>query len=173
MRKRGWTIKELNIAVGKSKSIRQVISKLGLVEAGGNYEQIKREIKSNNISTKHFTGKGWRKGLTIPTVPVISLKKILVKNSSFQSHKLKKRLFLEKIKKQKCEICGWNKQSIDGRIPVELDHINGNRYDNRLENLRILCPNCHSLQPTHRGLNKRKCPSGVIGSRRRLKISRP
>jgi 5-methylcytosine-specific restriction endonuclease McrA len=42
-----------------------------------------------------------------------------------------------------------------GRITVELDHINGDHYDNRIENLRILCPNCHSLQPTHRGRNKK------------------
>ena len=50
-------------------------------------------------------------------------------------------------------MCGWAKISIDGRIPLELDQINGNRHDNRLENLRILCPNCHSLQITHRGMN--------------------
>ncbi|MDE1988391.1 MAG: HNH endonuclease, partial [Patescibacteria group bacterium] len=41
-------------------------------------------------------------------------------------------------------------------LPLELDHINGDRHDNRLENLRILCPNCHSLKPTHRGRNMNK-----------------
>ncbi|QQS22454.1 HNH endonuclease [Candidatus Saccharibacteria bacterium] len=61
-----------------------------------------------------------------------------------------------RAKKPKCEICGWEERSIDGRIPVELDHINGIHSDNRLENLRILCPNCHSLQPTHRGRNKKR-----------------
>jgi 5-methylcytosine-specific restriction endonuclease McrA len=44
----------------------------------------------------------------------------------------------------------------DGRIPVELDHVNGDKSDNRIENLRILCPSCHSLQPTHRGLNQKQ-----------------
>ncbi len=57
------------------------------------------------------------------------------------------------LKKPECEECGWAKRSEDGRIPLELDHINGDSHDNRLENLRILCPNCRSLEPTHRGMN--------------------
>jgi len=43
----------------------------------------------------------------------------------------------------------------DGYLPLELDHINGDHHDNRLENLRILCPNCHSLKPTHRGRRRK------------------
>jgi len=49
---------------------------------------------------------------------------------------------------------------VDGRLPIELDYINGDHDDNRIENLRVLCPNCHSLQPTHRGSNKRKLRGG-------------
>ena len=88
--------------------------------------------------------------------PRLELKNILVKNSNFQSYKLKKRLFAAKIKLKHCEECGWNKEAIDGRLPLELDHINGDSRDNRIENLRVLCPNCHSLKATHRGRNIKK-----------------
>lgn len=156
MKPRKWNEEKLRAAVSFSTSKRQVLIRLGLVEAGGNYEQIGKYIKYYKISTKHFLGQKSNLGKKIPRKAVYSLKQILVRNSSFQSHKLKKRLFSENIKQQKCELCGWAKVSNDGRIPLELDHINGVHNDNRISNLRILCPNCHSLQSTHRGRNKKK-----------------
>lgn len=155
MRKRSWTTEDLIEAVKASKSIRQVLEKLKLVQAGGNYDQVKKYIKVHNLNTGHFIGRAWNKGLIGRYLPHISTQEILKKGSSFQSFKLKQRLFIEKIKQPKCEECGWAKKSEDGRIPVELDHINGDKFDNRLENLRILCPNCHSLKLTHRGKNKK------------------
>ncbi|MFH1454881.1 MAG: HNH endonuclease signature motif containing protein [bacterium] len=151
-----WTEKDLRNAVVSSTSIRQVLKKIGLIEAGGNYNQIKKYIDKFNINIKHFKGRAWNKGMKLIGIPRIQLKDILIKNSNFQSFKLKKRLFLNGLKNKKCEECGWAKLSKDGRIPLELDHINGNHRDNRLENLRILCPNCHSLKPTYRGKNKNK-----------------
>jgi hypothetical protein len=156
MKRRSWTKQQLQEITPKSTSIRQIIFKLGLMPAGGNYEQISKYLKLYKIDTGHLKGKAWNKGLRGIGKPIIPLKKILVKNSHFQSFKLKKRLFVTKIKEPKCELCGWAKKSIDGRIPLELDHVNGDRFDNRIKNLRILCPNCHSLQPTHRGLNRKK-----------------
>lgn len=164
MRKRSWSSEQLRDAVKISSSIRQVLFHLKLVQAGGNYEQVKKELKRLEIETSHFRGKAWNRGLKIPRSPTIATTDILVKQSSFQSYKLKKRLFLEGLKEPACEICGWARRSIDGRLPLELDHINGDRYDNRIGNLRILCPNCHSLQPTHRGRNIGR-RGGVIGSR--------
>lgn len=156
LRKRKWSDKDLKKHAKESTSIRQVLKKLGLKEAGGNYSQIKKYFGLYKINISHFKGKGWNKGLKGIGKPIISLEKILVKNSTYQSYKLKKRLFSEKIKSPKCEICGWAKISMDGRLPLEIDHINGDSMDNRLENLRILCPNCHSLQLTHRGRNIKK-----------------
>jgi hypothetical protein len=156
MKKRSWTEEELKKAAKSSKSLRQVLMKLNLKEAGGNYSQIKKFLGIYKINTKHFTGKGWNKGMRGIGKPRLQLKEILKKESYFQSFKLKKRLFSAGLKSRKCEICGWNKVSADGRMPLELDHVNGDSLDNRLENLRILCPNCHSLQITHRGLNRRK-----------------
>lgn len=169
-RKRSWTIVDLKKATRDSTSIRQIIERLGLVPAGGNYEQVQAVLKAEKISTDHVTGRGWRKNMRVAFTPRIDLKTILTKDNHFQSYKLKKRLFLVGLKKEQCELCGWAEKSEDGRIPVELDHINGDRYDNRIENLRILCPNCHSLQATHRGKNQRR-RGGETGRRATLKMS--
>lgn len=152
---RNWTDEQLIHAVKNAYSIRQVIIQLGLIPAGGNYVQINNAINRLEIDITHFTGSRWNKGkrYILPHVRK-KLDDLLVINSNIQSFKLKKRLFEVGVKLPQCEMCGWREVSKDGRIPVELDHINGDRKDNRLQNLRILCPNCHSLQPTHRGRNK-------------------
>ncbi len=168
-KKRKWTEKNLREAIKSSTSTRQVLGKIGLIQAGGNYTQIKKYIKDFKIDTKHFKGKGWNKGLTGIGKPRITIENILVKDSNFQSFKLKKRLFEIELKKRECEECGWKKISKDGRLPLELDHINGDSRDNRIDNLRVLCPNCHSLKLTHRGKN-RKSSSGGIGIRATLKM---
>lgn len=156
VKKKKWTKEQLERAVEESTSIRQVIKKIGLIQAGGNYTQVKKFINYYDFNIKHFKGKAWNKGMKGIGKPIIPLKDILIRDSDYQSYKLKKRLFEKGLKKEVCEDCGWNKKSLDGRIPLELDHINGDGRDNRLKNLRILCPNCHSLQPTHRGLNQNR-----------------
>lgn len=155
-KKRTWTAEQLKDAVKTSFSYRQVLYKLNLIPAGGNYDQIKKYAKEFGFDTSHFRGKAWNRGLRGIGKPRRSLDKIMVKGSIYQSHLLKNRLFKEGIKNPICELCSWAKKSADGRLPLELDHVNGDRHDNRLENLRILCPNCHSLQPTHRGRNRKK-----------------
>ncbi len=156
MRKKSWNDDQLIEAVKTSLSFRAVIEKLGLIPAGGNYVQVQRRIRSLNCKIDHFTGYAWNRGMRGRYLPRSPLDEVMVENSTYQSYKLKIRLFQEGIKKPKCEHCGWCTKSSDGRIPVELDHINGNHFDNRLENLRILCPNCHSLQLTHRAKNSSK-----------------
>ena len=147
-----YTEQELRESVKTSTSIRQVLSKLNIVAAGGNYQTTNKRIKKLNIDTSHFTGQAWNKGRTIG--PKRSIEYYLTENSHHQSHKLKGRLITEGIKEHKCECCGiteWNGKP----APIELDHINGNHHDNRLENLRILCPNCHAQTDTYRGKNKK------------------
>src|SRR5665648_19739 len=126
MKARKWNEKQLRRAAKESFSLRQVLHKLNLREAGGNYSQIKKYLEEYKVEISHFRGKGWSRGLRIKTEPKIPLDKILKTNSYFQSYKLKKRLFAVKLKTPKCEMCGWAKKSVDGRIPLELDHINGN-----------------------------------------------
>ena len=156
MRKRTWTAEQLDRAVKSSSSFRQVLAKLGLREAGGNYVQVQKYIAEQQLDISHFHGKIWNKGLRLPFRPRIPLEQLLIKNSKFASHKLKLRLIRANLKHQNCKECGWAKKSPDGYLPLELDHVNGDSRDNRLKNLRILCPNCHSLKATHRGRNKKK-----------------
>lgn len=156
MKTRRWTKDDLVKAVGRSKSIRQTLMLLGLKEAGGNYKQIQKYIQYFEIDSSHFLGRGWNKGSKMQGKPRILLEDILVQNSNYQSYKLKKRLFNTDLKKQECEECGWKVMSADGRVPLELHHLNGDSKDNRIENLKILCPNCHSLRPNYRGRNIKK-----------------
>ena len=150
--KYSYTEQELRESVKTSTSIRQVLSKLNIVAAGGNYQTTNRRIKKLNIDTSHFTGQAWNKGQTIG--PKRDIKEYLSNEFPILSHKLKNRLIKEGLKEHKCECCGiteWNGKP----APIELDHINGNHHDNRLENLRILCPNCHAQTNTYRGKNKK------------------
>jgi hypothetical protein len=156
MRTKSWSIEQLREAALVAKSYREVLRLLGLRMAGGNYNLMKRTLREHGIVLAQHKGQGWNKGGKRMTVTQRSLDELLVTNSTYQSHKLKLRLFKEGRKKPSCEECGWAEVSKDGRRPLELDHINGVPSDNRLENLRILCPNCHSLKPTHRGLNKKR-----------------
>ncbi len=138
-------------AVKTSNCIREALIKLNLKAAGGNYQCFHKRVKELNISIDHFTDpKVWNKGKKFG--PKRSLEQYL-NGVPIQSHKLKLRLIAEGIKQHKCECCGiteWRGTP----TPLELDHINGINYDNRLENLRLLCPNCHAQTDTYRGRNK-------------------
>lgn len=150
-----WTDDDLRTAVAGARSIADVLRDLGLVAAGGNYEHVRRRIAELGLDTSHLLGRAWNKGLVHDPRPIVPLEQVLVAGRWTTTHSLKLRLFRAGVKEPRCELCGWAQRAPDGRIPVELDHINGDRNDNRLENLRILCPSCHALQPTHRGLNRR------------------
>ena len=149
------TREELEAAAEKSSSIACMCRLLKLVPSGGNYRIIHNAIEKYKIDTSHFTGQGWNINLKFKPFEGKKIEEILVENSTYQSYKLKKRLIAEGIKKSVCESCGQSKW-LEQPIPLELHHINGNNSDNRLENLRLLCPNCHALTDSYRGKNKRK-----------------
>ena len=151
-----WNDDQLRTAVRDSFSYADVIRRLGLVPAGGNYVQVQRRIKELALDVSHFHGPAhYLKG--VKPRPPRPLEELLVCDIEVTSHELKWRLIRAGLKQAACERCGWaERRAVDGAIPIELDHINGNKRDNRLENLRILCPNCHALQPTHRGLNQKR-----------------
>lgn len=139
--------------VEASLSLCQVITSMGLnPNGGGNYKSVQRRIESLSLDVSHFTGRLYSKGKTLP--PKQELSYYLVKGKFISSHRLRKRLIKEGIFEAKCYSC-LNSTWLGRPIPLELDHINGDHLDNRLENLTILCPNCHALTPTYRGKNKK------------------
>jgi hypothetical protein len=114
---------------------------------GMSYKSFRKKAIELNCFKTNQSGKGIKKN-----VPSISIEDILAgKYPSYQTYKLKKRLIEEGYLEDKCSICGWNKKPEGSKFTsCELDHINGNPTDHRLENLRIICPNCHSLTKTYR-----------------------
>jgi len=164
--KHSYSVEEFKKAVEESYSIAQTLTKLGLSPRGGNYRVSKKFEKLYNIDTSHFTGQGHLKGKShnFNTTP---LSEILVKDYEYSSNKLRKRLIAEGLKEHRCECCGLN-EWLGDLIPLELDHIDGDHYNNTLENLKILCPNCHAKTPTYRGKNKRSKNSQTLKNKTQI-----
>ena len=109
---------------------------------------IKRAKELNVYYLKNQGGKGTKK----PNSKKILTEDILAgKYPSYQTYKLKIRLIDEGYLEDKCSECGWNKKRANAKYtPCELDHIDGNPHNHEFKNLRLLCPNCHSLTETYR-----------------------
>jgi hypothetical protein len=150
--KEHWKKENLVFLVKNSKSQKEVLRKIGIREAGGNFGVLKKYINLYDLDTSHFT-KNWEKMINIQAGKKIPIKEILVENSSYRRSALKERLYSEGLKERKCEKCGQDEYWHGEKISLILDHINGIYNDNRLINLRILCPNCNATLPTHCGKN--------------------
>jgi hypothetical protein len=166
MAKSKITDEEVRIAVSESFSIRQVLNKLGLKEAGGNYKTINGRMSGMGLDPLKVFGdikkrQGYLKYRKRAKLPKKPLAEILVDNSHTGTSNLRKRLINEGMLEERCSSCRLD-EWMGTKIPLELDHINGVNTDNRLENLRILCPNCHALTDTYRGRNIGKTHGRVV-----------
>lgn len=152
---------DFKAAAKSSFSIAGMCRILGLVPSGGNYRIMHNAIAKYNIDISNFRGQGWNVGLKFKPVKPKDLSEILIKGSTFQSFKLKKRLFQDHLKEKKCERCGRTEwQGFD--IPLEIHHKNGDNHDNRIENLEILYPNCHALTDSYRGRNNKSATKETL-----------
>jgi hypothetical protein len=130
-----------------SLSMSIAASKLGI-----HFNTLKRRAMILGVYKPNASGKGLKKNKR-DGFDKIPLSEIIKGNQpQYQTNKLRVRLIKEGLKEAKCEVCGitdWN----DLPVSFELDHINGIRNDHRIENLRIICPNCHSQTVTYRAKN--------------------
>jgi hypothetical protein len=149
-----WTREILQVAVSASTNMCEVLRHLGLEVVGGHHTHISRRIKAYDIDTSHFQmptrrGKAWR-----PRTP----EGLLVEQPVGQA----RRIPSDRLKwamtalgmQERCARCGTEAFWRGHPLPLEVDHIDGNWRDNRVENLRFLCPNCHSTTDSYRGRGK-------------------
>lgn len=153
-----YTKEDIEKAVISSKSWAEVCRKLGVKPMTGSQSYLQKRAKEMGISSSHFTGQGWRKGKCFPKKKAIDFCK---KDSTIPSHRLKLKLIRDGIKKEECEKCNLS-EWMGEKIVLELDHINSDHYDNRLENLQILCPNCHALETRKRREAAGKVDNSVL-----------
>lgn len=143
MKKADYSKENLEKIINNSKSFVDIAMKLNL-GIHGNNKIIKKYIKKYNIDISHLTKTPNKFNNKI------GISEILIKNSKYNSsNHLKNRLYKENIKEKKCEICGQDEYWQGKHMSLILDHINGINNDNRIENLRIVCPNCNATFETH------------------------
>lgn len=143
-------------AVAQSFTYTQVLRLLGMCPAGGNAALLKKWLARWEISTEHFDPRHDRRKGARPPKP---LEEILVEGSTYARSNLKARLYDAGLKHPVCELRGQGELWRDRPMGLILDHINGVRDDNRLHNLRIVCPNCAATLDTHCGRKNRREPT--------------
>lgn len=151
-----YTKELLEPIVKKSTSWAMVCRFLELRPSGSSQYHIQRKTLSFNIDVSHFKGCGWSAGRIFKSKTPFDE---WILSPRLSSDKIRKRLIKDKIKEEKCEICGLS-EWMGEKIRFELDHKDGDHYNNKIENLQIVCPTCHS-QKTYRNKDGRKKTTSV------------
>lgn len=158
-RKPRFTDDDLRAAVAASRSWADTLRRLGYRSAGGNWKTLQSHATRLDISTSHFDPHAASlEGLRRAGFRARPLDEVLVENSTYNRNNLKQRLLAAGLKEPRCELCGQGEEWRGGKLALILDHINGVPDDHRLENLRIVCPNCAATLPTHCGRKNRRPP---------------
>lgn len=147
--------KQMEHLVDKSATLSEILRKCGLNNKGGNIRSLKKRLKEDDIDYSHIRmGADSNRGRKFPRKK-IPLKEILVEGSTYSRGHLKKRIIDNEIIRYNCSECEITSSWNGHKLVLVLDHINGTSNDNRIENLRFLCPNCNSQQPTFAGRNRK------------------
>lgn len=149
-----YTEDEAREAVAVSESYSEVLRRLGMRPAGGNHALLKKYVDEVwKIPTDHFDpGAAASRHLHSSPRPLVE---VLVRGSNYSRGHLKQRLFKEGLKERRCEMCCQDENWHGRRMGLILDHVNGIPDDNRIANLRIVCPNCAATLDTHCGRKNR------------------
>jgi len=147
-RRRRFTDDELVAVVAESTSYAEVIRRLGYAVSGGAHRFVVRHIVRLGLDISHFTGQRWARGRRFPGRNERTLEEVMTERSTYPTGRLRRRLLAAGVMTPRCSRCGID-QWHGAPVSLELDHINGNHTDNRLENLRILCLNCHAQTETY------------------------
>lgn len=148
-----YSEEDARAAVQASLSYAETLRKLGLCATGGNWRTLRIWVERWGVATDHFDSRAaQRSGLRQRPRP---LAEIMVENSTYSRSHLKERLYREGLKERRCELCGQGDLWYGRPMGLILDHVNGVRDDHRIDNLRIICPNCAATLDTHCGRRNR------------------
>lgn len=157
-----YTKEVLEEAVAASKSYAGVLRFLGLRQAGGTQSHISSKIKSFGIDTSHFTGVLWSKGRTdLPKKSTKDILLVLPEGSRRPKRNQLLRAMEEKGLTYSCSLCYNDGTWLGEALTLEIDHVDGNWLNNKIENLRFLCPNCHAQQVNTNRPHKYRNQAGV------------
>jgi 5-methylcytosine-specific restriction endonuclease McrA len=147
--KYSFTDDQVAWAVGNSYSMAGTMRNLGIRLGGGNQNHLKKRIERLDLDTSHWTRRGHNKGKISPQRLSADEILIIIPQDSYRIRRsMLLRSLLEKGMEYRCRGCSNDGYWKDKELCLEINHINGNWYDNTFENLEFLCPNCHSQEPT-------------------------
>lgn len=159
-----WAIDadQLKEIVKSNNSIQDILKAVGVVIGGGSIKALKQRLSDEKIDYSHIPlGLGHNSGKTWENKNKLTIEQITTTGSTYSRTHLKARLIKDKILEEKCAICNLEPQWNNNKLVMVLDHINGVHNDNRLENLRLLCPNCNSQTDTFTGRNLKYKPAHI------------
>ena len=142
--KRFYSDADLAAASAVSTSYAGVLRRLGVPLSGGQHAHLARRIRRAGIDTSHFLGQAHNRGRNAPRRTADTILVVLPPGSARIKAHLLRRAGVESGVEERCVICGCDGSWLGNPLRLVVDHINGDWLDNRLGNLRFLCPNCHA-----------------------------